>query len=241
MAKEKDGRGIQVSQRLGLERLHKPERVLALSDGVVAIAITVLVLPLADIDIPQEVFNSNTVTSYIWDTYSQLIVSFIISWLVIIAYWFDHHRLFNKLKYVDDFTIRVNMLWLFAIVVMPFPTNLLGQSTNGPSGQAVSLYLFVLFATNLSLFIVEYHADKHPELRDPNHPWYRKSWVFGLVASCYILILALIAPFLGGATLWGLIGLFLLGTFTRLGNLGSEPEPVDPALEAEAKADAAED
>lgn len=235
MAKDKTVKSRSARKRLSLEQLHKPERVLALSDGVVAVAITVLVLPLADIDLPQQVIDSGTVASYIWNTYSQLMISFVITWLVIIAYWFDHYKLFNRLNYVDNFTIRVNMLWLFAIVVLPFPTNLLGQSDAGPSGEIVCLYLLVLFITNLAMFLMEYHIEKYPELRDPERAWYTNSWVFGLAAAIYILILACLAPFLGGGTLWGLFGLFFLGSFARLGNLGSKAEAPDPKLEAEAK------
>lgn len=235
MAKDKTQKDKPATKRLSLEQLHKPERVLALSDGVVAVAITVLVLPLADIELPQQVIDSGTAASYIWNTYSQLMISFVITWLVIIAYWFDHHKFFNRLNYVDNFTIRVNMLWLFAIVLLPFPTNLLGQSTNGPSGEIVCLYLLVLFVTNLAMFLMEYHAEKHPELRDPERPWYTKSWASGLVAAIYIFLLACIAPFLGGGTLWGLFGLFFLGSFSRLGNLGTKAESADPELEAEAK------
>lgn len=224
MAKDQKPKRVPIAP----EKLHSPERVLALSDGVVAIAITVLVLPLADIEIPENVWQGTNVTSYVWDTYSQLIASFIISWVVIIAYWFDHHRLFNKLKYVDDFTIRANMVWLFAIVIMPFPTNLLGQSPGGPTGQAVSLYLTVLFLTSASLCVIEYHANKTPELRNPNHPWYKNSWIYGLIAAVYILILAILAPLIGGSALWALFGLFFIGMFTRLVNVG-EPEDAAPS------------
>lgn len=214
--------------------VHEPSRVLALSDGVVAIAITVLVLPLADIDLPQEVLSGGNFLGYIWATYSQLILSFLISWLVIISYWFDHHRLFDKLKYVDGFIVKVNMVWLLAIVIMPFPTNLLSQDKNGPPGAAASLYLLVLFFTSSSLCLIEFYADRHAELRNPAKPWYKNSWLFGLASSAYILLLAVVAPFLGGATLWGLIGLFVIGTGMRRAHIGmvqANPEVSESSIE----------
>lgn len=205
------------------EKHHEPSRVLALSDGVVAIAITVLILPLAGIEVPQSVLDNNDVMGYLWTNYSQLIMSFLISWFVIIAYWFEHHRLFGSLRYVDDFIIRANMAWLLAVVVMPFPTNLLGQGKAGPVGTAVFLYLVTLAVTGGSLSLMKYHVDKHPELRDPVRPWYQKDWLGGLIVTGYILILAFLAPEIGAISLWALFGIFLLSFGLRKAGLGGTP------------------
>lgn len=194
---------------------HPPSRIVALTDGVVAIAITVLVLPLAAIELPESVQESNDQISYIWTTYSQLIMSFLISWLVIISFWFDHHKVFGRLQLVDGFIVRMNMAWLFAIVVLPFPTNLLSQDVDGPTKPMVTFYLIVLTIASATLLFIDKHADRNPQLVDSRIITSKSDNLFSYASTCYIFLLVILSTIIGPGTMWGLLGLIPLSMILR--------------------------
>jgi uncharacterized membrane protein len=96
------------------------ERILFFSDAVFAIAITLLVLPLAEAGI-----HEGHVGRQIADLWPQL-ESFAISFIVIGAYWTSHHSSFQEITAFDGVLLKLNMAFLFCIVFMPFPTEVLG-------------------------------------------------------------------------------------------------------------------
>ena len=102
------------------------DRMEAFSDGVLAIAITLLVLDLAvrPPGSPLEQFFHE------WPGY----LGYVISFLTIGAAWLGHHALTNRMDRVDPIFLRLNLLFLL-VVVLPFPTRLvvdaLHQSTAG--------------------------------------------------------------------------------------------------------------
>jgi uncharacterized membrane protein len=100
-------------------------RLTAFSDGVVAIAITLLVLPLVDL-VPQAVaLHESSIT--MMRTHTPQFLSFALSFAVIARFWFLHHAMFSNLEMVEPRTNKINMLWLATIVVLPFPTEMVGQ------------------------------------------------------------------------------------------------------------------
>ncbi len=69
------------------------------------------------------------------------------SFLVIGLYWQGHHRMFRLINRFDDRLVWINLLFLLCIVVIPFPTTVLGEHANAPA--AVILYAGVLALTGL--------------------------------------------------------------------------------------------
>jgi uncharacterized membrane protein len=91
-------------------------RIAAFSDGVFAIAITLLALQL---EIP---FGDRVdVWAGLRDLWPSFL-SFAISFAVIGAYWIAHHRLFSLVERYDRRLLWLNLLALFFIVLMPFTT-----------------------------------------------------------------------------------------------------------------------
>jgi uncharacterized membrane protein len=108
-------------------------RIAAFSDGVYAIAITLLALQLA---IP----SGDRVD--VWAELRELapnFLSFAISFAVIGAYWVAHHRLYSLIERYDRKLLGLNLLSLFFIVLMPFTTTLVGEHGNN-SDIAVVVY-----------------------------------------------------------------------------------------------------
>jgi uncharacterized membrane protein len=107
------------------------DRLGAFSDGVFAIAITLLVLNLEVPDVPGKDLGH---------AISDLSAGFLaygIGFAVIGGFWFDHHRLFSRLRHGSGRLVLVNLLLLACIGMMPFTTDVLGRY-NEP--LAVTLY-----------------------------------------------------------------------------------------------------
>src|SRR3954463_12442114 len=101
-----------------------PDRLVRFTDAVVAIAITLLVLPLVDV-VSESVAEHHTSVEVITEHRPQ-ILSFLLSFVVIAQYWVTHHRMFEDVKAYNRPLMASNMVWLLTIVVLPFPTEMVG-------------------------------------------------------------------------------------------------------------------
>ncbi len=141
-------------------RMRYLERLTAFSDGVVAIALTLLVLPLVEI-VPPDVAHGQTVLEAISDNQAML-WSFGVTFLVIAALWMAHSRLFVHIAEYDGFVVWVNLAYLFAIVSLPFPSKWL--QVEGFSGGVGAFYFLVLAVASAALSAISWHVARHPEL-----------------------------------------------------------------------------
>ncbi len=187
------------------------ERLASFSDAVIAIAITLLVLPLVD-----KVTNGGllTVNTFV-DSYLIEIVLFVISFLVIAKFWLVHYSIFQPLKLFSNRLFVLNIIWLLSIVIIPFTTELISQDKS--SGQfAVVLYIGMLFITALVGLLMQYEAVRNPQL---HHDTPLKVSFAGGIATLTLMGLALlIAIILPSVGLWAMLLLVLSGPLTRLIN-----------------------
>lgn len=123
------------------------ERLVFFTDAVVAIAITVLVLPLVDA-VGEAVAARRSAVEVVTDNGGQ-IFSFLLSFVVIARLWTAHHRLFDGVSVVTGRVVGVNMLWALTIVVLPFPTEMAGGY--GDDRFAVGLYIGTILASSACL------------------------------------------------------------------------------------------
>jgi uncharacterized membrane protein len=132
-------------------------RVLAFSDGLFAIAMTLLVVGIT-VPVLQQGDSVDELADAINDLSGSL-VSFVISFLVIGRYWVAHHEFFSRLKAVDPGLIGINLVYLMFIAFLPFPTALLGNYFENP--LAVTIYAVSVAAIS-GMEVVEYrHAHKN--------------------------------------------------------------------------------
>jgi uncharacterized membrane protein len=112
------------------EQLSPPNetaRIEAFSDGVFAIAITLLILELQVPHItPQGGLRAALIN--LWPSY----LAFLASFMTIGIMWLNHHRLFTLINKNDDGLIAFNLLLLLGITWLPFPTALLAEHLEGP-------------------------------------------------------------------------------------------------------------
>lgn len=131
-----------------LERDHRSlDRLVAFSDGVFAIAITLLVLNLRLADI-----TTIGARPPLWPQLVDLapnLFGFALSFVVIGGYWMSHHRVFRYVERVDTRTMWLSMLVLFFVALLPFPTAIVADY--GDTTLGVLVYATTMVATGLAM------------------------------------------------------------------------------------------
>jgi uncharacterized membrane protein len=117
-------------------------RMLALSDGVFAIAMTLLVVGIALPSISDEGSASDLLDAL--NDLSPSVISFFISFAVIARYWAAHQQQFSMLARMDRGFVELNLVYLAFIALLPFPTDLLGNYFENPIA-------IVTYATNAAI------------------------------------------------------------------------------------------
>jgi uncharacterized membrane protein len=101
------------------------ERITAFSDGVFAVAITLLVLSIA---VPA--FKGAHTNTNLWRSLSSvwgLFFAYVLSFLIIGTFWYRHHDLFDRLEKADSVMVYLCTLLLMVIAFIPYATSLLGR------------------------------------------------------------------------------------------------------------------
>lgn len=135
-------------------------RVNALSDGVFAIAITLLVL---NIEVPN--IPANLVAQELPSTLIALVpdlLSYVISFLVIGSYWIAHRNIFQGIRSPDRVIIWLNILFLMFVAFLPFPTALLDEYSNYQ--LPVVIYAGSLAVARLPLTAIWWYATSNRRL-----------------------------------------------------------------------------
>jgi uncharacterized membrane protein len=131
------------------------DRLIAFSDGVFAIAMTLLVLSLT---VPNLTGSAEKVDQELWDALkdqSPELVSYAISFAVIGRYWLIHHRVFRMVRRADAPLLVWNLALLAVIALVPFPTELLGRY--GDTTTAVVAYSATMVLVGMLNFGLNRH------------------------------------------------------------------------------------
>src|SRR5919109_523729 len=109
-------------QESKVQRISETARLETFADGVMAIAITLLIL---EIEVPHlEAGESlSTALAAQWPSYAAYVVSF----LTIGIIWVNHHHLFAVVERTNHTFLMLNVLFLMTIAALPWPTALIGE------------------------------------------------------------------------------------------------------------------
>jgi uncharacterized membrane protein len=143
------------------------DRIVNLSDGVFAIAITLLVLDIRTPDIPQNMVSSQLpgVLLSLWPKY----LSYVLSFVGISAFWLIHHSIFRPIRSYDRTLLYLNFLFLMVVAFLPFPTSLLGEY--GDRQLPVAIYAATLAVGRLLLTALHWYSTRNNRLLDePQDP-----------------------------------------------------------------------
>ncbi|WP_345607162.1 TMEM175 family protein [Pseudonocardia adelaidensis] len=170
------------------------DRLVNFSDATVAIAVTVLVLPLAEL---AGQAHRGGVDAFLADHASD-IGAFVISFLVIAVLWREHHRLFELLVSYDGPLLVLNFVWLFAIVVIPFSTAIT-QDQPAHDRLSSAFYLGNLLLAFVALAAMHLVARYDPPVMDPGcRRTFRVGPSIVFAAICAVaLIVAVTVPAIG--------------------------------------------
>jgi uncharacterized membrane protein len=142
------------------------QRVEAFSDGVFAIAITLLIL---EIRVPhvEGASESKSLAHALFDLWTSYF-AYILSFVMIGIYWANHHYLFKFFKKTDHLFNLLNVFFLMCISFLPFPTAVLAEYMNNPHERhtAVSLYAFGLLLPAFSFLCIWFYGSYKRRLLD---------------------------------------------------------------------------
>ncbi|MEU8972154.1 TMEM175 family protein [Streptomyces monashensis] len=191
---------------------NSPERLVLFTDAVVAIALTLLVLPLTDI-VPELVATHrppmDAITGHPWQ-----IRSFLLSFLVIGRQWLSHHRLFGNVVTCDTKLITVNMLWLFTVVVLPFPTQMVG--VYGTDEFTCLFYIGTVTVKSLCLTGLMALVRKNARSTSVRKPIPSRRWIDSVSSTVTLIAAFLIAAFVPGVRYLALLLLLAPSVITKL-------------------------
>jgi uncharacterized membrane protein len=118
-------------------------RIVAFSDGVFSIAITLLVL---ELQLPDTLKNTAEVWHSLGDQHEKFL-AYAISFAVIARFWLVHHSFFSEVKAFNSRLIGLNMLYLAFIVLIPFSSQVLGE-------YGGTLPAVVVYSVNLAAVVL---------------------------------------------------------------------------------------
>jgi uncharacterized membrane protein len=139
------------------------DRVLAISDGVFAFAVTLLALSLIVPTLSSGAHQTELVADLtgMWTTF----ISYFVSFFVIASWWRGHHRVFTYIKGCDSTLISLNFYFLLCITIIPFLTNLIIQYGNFE--LATILFASMQVVTGIMLIVIWRYASGNHRLIDP--------------------------------------------------------------------------
>ena len=186
-------------------------RLEAFSDGVFAIAITLLIIEIGVPHVDGDVTLAREIRD-LWPSY----FAYALSFFTIGIYWANHHSFTQMFKRTDHGFLMVNVIFLMAIAFLPFPTAVLGEylKEGGQRQDAVTFYAFGLLLPAAGWLLVWLYARAKDLMVEGLDPGYLRFTTLQYVMSSVIYVLAalisLVAPWVALAGCTGLTFLYAL-------------------------------
>jgi uncharacterized membrane protein len=197
-------------------------RVEAFSDGVFAIAITLLILEVA---VPESEFgNLWRGIAHEWPSYLAYATSFI----TIGALWMLHHGIFRRLQDANGWVMRINLALLMAVAFLPFPTKLLAEAIHETDAARVAVIFYgaTLLVISLLLNALWGAITRDRDLLKPEVSEQEMTAI--LIATTPtigfyvgVIVLAIIAPRIAA---FGYLVIAVLGVLRAHGDQATPPE-----------------
>ena len=138
-------------------------RLEAFSDGVIAIAITLLVL---EIRVP-EAHGAAELWRELWNLWPAYL-GYLISFLIIGIMWANHHTIFRYIARTDHYLVVINLLLLLCIAFIPFPTALLAEYLGHPEERVGGIVYSGAFFVTALVYKLLWFYPRRAGLLDPN-------------------------------------------------------------------------
>lgn len=187
------------------ERLPAPGRMVAFVDASVAIALTLLVLPLTEL-VPEGGDRARPALEVVTGNLP-VFASFLLSFVVIARFWVVHHRLFGYVGRLTPRLVWVNLFWVLTIVILPFLTQFV--ASYGPDPVIVRAYIAVLALCSGALTVMAVTMYRLGEA-DADGSGPPDDFVDGVIAATVDIALAfLLVLFVPAVNYWALFLLMI--------------------------------
>ncbi|KNY07983.1 TMEM175 family protein [Microbacterium sp. GCS4] len=192
----------------------RPERFKAFVDAVVAIAMTLLILPL--MEAVTEAAKGTLTTAEFFSEHSGQLLSFVLSFVLIATFWIGHHNQYRDVEWMTGPLLWINIAWMLTIVWLPVPTAMIGQMDTDALQTVV--YIGTLILTQVTTLAAWLYLQRNPELTAAT-PSTLRAGVIGDLSAIVLFALALaIALLLPDHSYAGLFLLLATGLVTRVLN-----------------------
>jgi uncharacterized membrane protein len=202
-------------------------RVENFSDGIFAVAITILIF---NIPVPNGAPGTlvHALTSQ-WPSY----VAYVASFLTIGVMWINHHAMFERITSIDRPLLMLNLLLVMLVVFIPYPTELLGKyiPAGGPDATAAATF-YAIVAVGLALMFSSMWAYilTHPGLLprgfDRDAAWRAMPrFSIGFVAYVFCIPLAQLSPIAVVVVLAAVATYYVFERLPEPVTAGGEPPP----------------
>lgn len=148
-------------------------RIEAFSDGVFAIALTLLVL---DLPRPAREHFGDTLLSD-WPTY----LAYLFAFFTIGSIWLSHHNAFTRIRRADPVVLVLNLVLLLGASLVPWPTALVsaavGEGSHADQVAAILVTALVMVILSVPWSLLSRHLVRHPGLLgdDADRGWVRRN------------------------------------------------------------------
>ncbi len=170
------------------ERSRDFERFITFIDAVVAIAITLLVLPLVDLTLE---LGDGSVWQLLKD-HKVEIGGFLLSFVVIANAWLAQHRSVRTVVAHDPVVTWLMLLWTLTIVILPFPTALVAQSGHQPATKI--FYIGTMTLTSAVLTVICWAIGRNRAIRDSDAKPPLAHAIGSTIAFVVALVISLVIP-----------------------------------------------
>lgn len=191
----------------GDERTRDFGRFVTFIDAIVAIAITLLVLPLVQLS---SELGAGSVADLL-SSHTTQILGFLLSFFVIANLWLDQHQVLHTVIAHDTLVTQVLLLWTLTIVVLPFPTALVAEAGSQPATKI--FYIGTMALSSGLLAVLCWAIGRNRSIRDADDRPDPAPPIGALVCYVAALVLTLAVP---ATSYYPLLLLFLSRPGVRL-------------------------
>lgn len=205
------------------QRFYPPQRLGALTDGVFAIALTLLVLELKLPDPPPDTLTLQQIFVTDWHPF----LAWIISFAVLARLWFIHHDTAASLIRASSHILLINMLFLGSISLVPFSANLISVYD---LNETLSLQIFamVIGLNSLILGWFIHSAEKDQALTEGRDPHWSRRAVHHLVLVPILAVIAALLSFVDPTLtliIWGVESVVVVIVLITSGRVSDDHIP----------------
>lgn len=187
------------------DQLPSAERLKAFTDAVVAIAMTLLILPLMD-SVAEAGSASETVETWLGEEAVSL-ATFALSFVLIANFWIAHHRMFTRVVHVDRALMWLTVAWMFTIVWLPVATAITSAFAEDPLQKV--LYIGTLILTSALLALTRWYLYRHPSLHRESPALMREGLTVAIVISAMFVVALILSLTIPVLNYWALFVMFL--------------------------------